>query len=383
MRAIVQKSAEGHGDDAYLELATNRPLPEHRPDEVLVRVHAVAINPCDWKMPQLCPTPGASAGSDFAGIVAAVGAEAERMGFRVGDRVATAVHGSNPGDTTTGSFAEYVCCVAAVVWRVPPDMPWATAAAIGGCGIGTAGLALFAPETMGLTFPGLDTDALQPSASAQGTSVTAAAAPKSPYVLVYGGSTASGTMAMQLLRQAGYQPVAACSPENFALAAKYGADACFDYKSAACAADIKAYTQGRLRYALDCITDTRSVAVCEAALGRGGGRYVGLEALPAEVLAGTAGLRARSVRWTWVLGISLIGRGDALPEPYRFPYRQERRDWGQRWFQGPVQRLIDGAAVRSHPIKVMPGGLEGIPEGVYRLQKGLVRGEKLVYEICV
>lgn len=385
MRAIIQKKPGGNRDDVCLELTTSRPVPQPRPDELLVRVHAVAINPCDWKMLQLCPKPGTSCGCDLAGVVAAVGLEAERMGFRVGERVATAVHGANPGDTTTGAFAEYVCCVAAVCWRVPLAMPWTTAAAIGGCGIGTAGLALFAPDTMGLKFPGFDTDDHHPWQvdSTHNTAAAAAAAQKGPYVLVYGGSTASGTMAMQLLNKAGYRPVATCSPGNFALATEYGAEACFDYKSATCVADVKAHTQGRLRYVLDCITDARSIATCEAALGRGGGRYVGLEALPADVLAGTAGVRTRSVRWTWVLAMSLIGRGEALPEPYHFSYSQERCDWGERWFHCVGQRLINDNDVRPHPVKVMPGGLEGVPDGVNLLQRGLVRGEKLVYEVCI
>lgn len=367
MRAILQEDASTGA--SALTMATSHPLPHPRADELLVRVEAVAINPCDWKMPARFPAPGSSVGSDFAGTVVAVGSEtiAAGLGFCVGDRVASAVHGANPGDPTTGSFADYVCCVAALAWKLPPAMSWSDAAAIGGCGIGTAGLALFARETMGLDF----------GIPQKPTTVSA----NSPFVLVYGGSTATGTMAIQLLKMAGFHVLTTCSATSFDLVQRYGADAAFDYRSPTCAADIKARTRGGLRYALDIISDTRSIATCEAAIGRGGGRYVGLEAVPDDVTSGKTGLRTRSVRWTWVLGVSLVGRGEALEEPYRFGFSQERRDWGAHWFK-TVQQLVDGGHLKPHPPMVMEGGLAAVPQGVRMMEQGQVKGEKLVYMIA-
>lgn len=128
------------------------------------------------------------------------------------------------------------------------------------------------------------------------------------------------------------------------------------------------------------ITDARSVATCEATIGRGGGRYVGLEALPLDVLEGK-GVRSRSVRWTWVLGITMVGRGETLEDPYRFEYSQERRDFGEYWFRTVVQDLIDRRLVKPHPPRLLGGGLAAVTEGIEMLQNGQVRGEKLVYPI--
>lgn len=178
MRAIVQ-------GDGVQELTSGRPTPQPRDDEILVRVHAVAINPCDWKMPARFPTPGASSGSDFAGVVVAIGRAYSGYDFRIGDRVAGAVHGANPGDPTTGAFADYVCSVAALTWKIPTGMTFTDAAAIGGCGIATVGLALFTPDNMGLRYE-LDQFAGKNTART--------------FVLVYGGSTATGTMAIQVLQ---------------------------------------------------------------------------------------------------------------------------------------------------------------------------------------
>ncbi len=178
MRAVIQ-------DSGVQTLRSARPTPQPRDDEVLVRVHAVAINPCDWKMPAKFPSPGASSGSDFAGVVVAMGSACSAYGFRIGDQVAGAVHGANPGDPTTGAFAEYVCSVSGLTWKLPPGMSFTDAAAIGGCGIATVGLALFTPDNMGLRFE-LDQFADKNI-------------PR-PFVLVYGGSTATGTMAVQILK---------------------------------------------------------------------------------------------------------------------------------------------------------------------------------------
>lgn len=60
------------------------------------------------------------------------------------------------------------------------------------------------------------------------------------------------------------------------------AQAVFDYSSTTVSGDIRKSTNGRLRYALDCITDKDSVACCYGALGLPGGRYACLEQSEAE-----------------------------------------------------------------------------------------------------
>jgi hypothetical protein len=60
-----------------------QPLPIYDPiTDVLVRVHAVALNPTDWKH-LAAIKPGGSVGSDFGGVVCRGGG-----GYEVGDRVA-------------------------------------------------------------------------------------------------------------------------------------------------------------------------------------------------------------------------------------------------------------------------------------------------------
>jgi NADPH:quinone reductase-like Zn-dependent oxidoreductase len=71
------------------------PIPEPKPGEVLVRVHAVGVNPPDWYMregmpnvpPEMRPALSLPAipGTDVSGVVEAVAAEVD--GLSVGDEV--------------------------------------------------------------------------------------------------------------------------------------------------------------------------------------------------------------------------------------------------------------------------------------------------------
>lgn len=180
-RAVVQ----AEGPAGKLQIVTDRPVPKPASDEVLVRVHAVAANPSDWKMTTQFPCPGAGCGMDFSGVVVATGHGLDpALGIRVGDAVAGAVHGANPFDPQAGAFAEYTCALADLLWKIPRPWDLTDAAAVGGCCVATVGLGLFADDALGLPF-GLD------QFMADG---------KAPFVLVYGGSTASGTMAIQLAK---------------------------------------------------------------------------------------------------------------------------------------------------------------------------------------
>src|SRR5262245_26742103 len=129
MKAIVQ---ERFGPPDVLRLA-DIARPEVTPSEVLVRVHAAALNPYDWHMLRGDPLiarliPGGVgltrprspvAGLDAAGRVEAIGAEVRE--FKVGDEVL----GFCPG-----AFAEYVCAAADQVVHKPAGLTFEQAAAI-------------------------------------------------------------------------------------------------------------------------------------------------------------------------------------------------------------------------------------------------------------
>ena len=102
------------------------PVPQPMVGQVLVRVHAIGVNPVETyirsgnyaRKPALPYTPG----SDAAGIVEAVGGEV--TAFKPGDRVYTA-------GTISGSYAEFTLCELSQVHPLPANVSFAQGAAIG------------------------------------------------------------------------------------------------------------------------------------------------------------------------------------------------------------------------------------------------------------
>ena len=101
------------------------PTPPPGPHQVLVRAHAVGINPVDTYLrsntdnrgPKLPYTPGA----DAAGVVEAVGSGV--TGFKAGDRIYV-------GGSVTGSYAELCLCEQAQVHPLPGNVSCAQGAAM-------------------------------------------------------------------------------------------------------------------------------------------------------------------------------------------------------------------------------------------------------------
>lgn len=152
------------------------------PFDVLIRVLAVALNPTDYRMPAYHPTPGAILGCDFVGTVVEAGPLADEC--PPGTRLCGPVHGCNPANPDNGAFAEYLIADSRVLLRVPATWSDVEAAALGGVGWATVALAM--EDCLKL--------AGRPSAPAQ----LRADGSRIP-VLVYGGATATGTMACQIL----------------------------------------------------------------------------------------------------------------------------------------------------------------------------------------
>ncbi|KAI8945067.1 chaperonin 10-like protein [Xylaria longipes] len=140
-RAIIQVDNAGTFGQVY-----DRALPVLRPGHVLIKVAAVALNPCDWKMSSAFPYKGASCGSDFAGCVVKIGENVTHLG--VGDCVAGAVHANNPINPTSGAYAQFATVDSQLLWRITNEMSWGEAATIGLCGVGPSAQSARRPGTI-------------------------------------------------------------------------------------------------------------------------------------------------------------------------------------------------------------------------------------------
>ncbi|KAK4199540.1 chaperonin 10-like protein [Triangularia verruculosa] len=347
--------AQGPGK---LVLQHDAHVPALDADMAIVRTAAVAINPADSKMLDYSAAEGAIHGYDFAGTIVALGADAPAH-LSVGDRVAGMVHGMNKLRPDVGAFGTYVGASADLLLKLPDDMSFEEGASLG-TGVATATLSLFdrlgVPATLG---------DLQRGEPKQGD-----------FVLVAGGSTASGTRAIQLLKHAGLRPIASCSPSNFALVERFGAEKAFDYRSPTAAQEIKEYTGNELAYALDCVTQADTTKLCYESIGRAGGRYVSLEPFR-ETVAQT---RALTISPSWVMVLSIFGRKVALEGEYGREAQPEDRKFGAEAFSA-VQSLLDRGKIQPHPIKVMHGGWEGVIKGVDIIRTQALSGQKLVYTV--
>jgi len=196
-----------------------------REGEMVVKNHAVAINPLEWiiqaagnvayswlKYPFIL-------GSDLAGEVVEVGEGVTR--FAVGDRVLAHAVGTDKdrNSAAEGSFQEYTVVLAHMAAPIPDTLSYEKAAVLP-LALSTAACSLFQKDHLALQYP---------SANPQPTGKT---------LLVWGGSTSVGCNAIQLAVAAGYEVVATASPRNFDYVKKLGASQVFDYHSKTVVKDI-------------------------------------------------------------------------------------------------------------------------------------------------
>ncbi|CRG92380.1 Zinc-type alcohol dehydrogenase-like protein C2E1P3,01 [Talaromyces islandicus] len=183
-------------------LPTNDELGEH---EVLIKVHSWAINPCDYMLQDrdMIKYP-VILGCDVSGTVEAVvpGSIAASQ-FQVGDRVF--------GFTANRGFQDYVVLEDKLMAKIPGDMAYSEAVVLGLCSA-TSSMLLFGKDYLHLDYPKKDVPK------------------KGKSVLIWGGSSAVGSAAIQLAKGGGYDVIATCSKKNFDYVKGLGAVQVFDYK---------------------------------------------------------------------------------------------------------------------------------------------------------
>lgn len=204
MRAIV---FDQPGDPAVLRVA-EAPDPQPAAGELLVRVHATAVNRADLlqRRGAYPPPDGASPilGLELAGEVAR-----DAGPWRAGDHVMAVVTG--------GGYAELAAVPAGMAIPVPAGMPFEAAAAIPEAFL-TAYLNLF-------TLGGLATGET---------------------VLIHAGASGVGTAAIQLARAAGARVLAtAGADEKLALCRELGAEVAINYRREPFAGPVAEATGGR------------------------------------------------------------------------------------------------------------------------------------------
>ncbi|KAG8163099.1 hypothetical protein KVR01_007577 [Diaporthe batatas] len=331
--------------NAVLELTKVPSLPD---DYVLVRTKAVALNPTDWTTLDAPGDDGTIVGCDYAGVVEDVGREAAKR-FRKGDRIAGFAHGGNDANPENGAFARYIAVKSDLQMHIPDGVSFEAASTVG-CGVGSAGYGLY--HVLNLRWPGST-----PSESKE-------------TILIYGGSTATGAVAIQLAKLSGYNVITTCSPHNFDYVKSLGADSVFDYRASNVGKNIFEATEGSINKVYDTVSTPDSAAICAAAFGPHGGTYCNLLGIECP---------RSDIESVYFLGYDMSGEAYIF-ERESYPARPDALEFGRKWYS-LAEELWAGGKWQNHRQKVGDNGLLGVIDGMEKMRQGLVSGEKLVYRV--
>ncbi|PRY41444.1 NADP-dependent oxidoreductase [Umezawaea tangerina] len=197
------------------------PVPEAGPGEVLIRVHAVGLNPPDWYAREGMPGVPAELkppihlplipGTDVSGVVAAVGADVDA--FAVGDEVLGMLR--FPTALQSDAYAEYATAPASDLARKPASVDHVQAA-----GLAMSGL------TAWQFLVELGHDHPSPFQRARHRPM---ALDSGKTVLVNGAAGGVGHLALQLAKWRGARVIAVASGSHEAFLRELGADEFIDY----------------------------------------------------------------------------------------------------------------------------------------------------------
>jgi NADPH:quinone reductase-like Zn-dependent oxidoreductase len=230
LQALIVQNQHDKTIDSLTIANIEKPTPTA--DQVLIKVHAVGLNPVDYKVVEsgvAAWTYPHSLGLDLAGEIVAIGDHV--TGWQVGDRV------SGHGDLTkNGCFAEYVTAPTYQLAKIPDKVSYETAASLL-CGALTAYTAVERKPNL--------------------TNVKT--------VLIHAGAGGVGSIAIQLAKLHGWQVFTTVSTNKIKYVQQLHPDAIIDYRKEDVSARVKELTANN---GVDLIINTVGKAEAEQDLNR-------------------------------------------------------------------------------------------------------------------
>ncbi len=327
---------DAYGKGNRLRLG-DRPAPVVGPDDVLVEIHAAALNVIDSKIRNgefkliLPYKPPFVLGADFAGIVKQVGANVTR--FAVGD----AVYGS-PRQGRIGTFAELIAVDQADVALKPVNLSMEEAASI---------------PLVGLT--------------AWQVLVERAKLKRGQKVLIHAGSGGVGTFAIQLAKHLGLHVATTAGTSNLDLVRALGADTVIDYKTQDFAELVSGYDVAL--NSLDGKTLAKSLDTLKP-----GGKLISISGPPDPAFA-----RQQGLNWGLRLVMRLLSAG------IRAKARRREISYSFLFMQASgeqlatIATLIEGGEIRPVVDRVFP--FAALNDAMAYIDTGRAKG-KVVVSIC-
>lgn len=314
--------------------AADVPAPVLREDEVLIEVHAAAVNLVDAKvrngefkliLPYRTPF---VLGHDVAGVVVQVGPRVRQ--FKVGDEVY-----ARPDDLRIGTFAEFVAVKESSVALKPNNLTMEEAASIPLVGL-TAWQAL-----------------LEKAKLQQGQKV-----------FIQAGSGGVGTFAIQLAKHLGATVATTASASNTALVKRLGADVVIDYKKDAFEEQLSGY---------DVVLNSQDGQTLDKSLGvlQPGGRLISISGPPDPRFAD-------DIKAPWLvkqvmraLSFGVRRKAQRLKVGYSFLFMKAS---GSQLRQ--ITSLIEAGAIRPVIDKVFP--FESTNDALAYVESGRAKGKVVI-----
>ncbi|KAH6629045.1 hypothetical protein C7974DRAFT_179891 [Boeremia exigua] len=197
MRAWQYDSVAG-GLEKNLKINDTATQPTISDDEILVEVHAIALNPADYKVSESAPITALGVVCipcmDFCGRVAKAGRKVDS--FQIGEWV----FGTKGGAVSNGTLGQYVSVSQNMLTSLPAGVETEDAASVGVVGI-------------------TEIQAIQPNVK------------PGDKVFINGGSGGTGVCGIQIAKALGCHVTTTCSTGNVKLCESLGADEVIDYKT--------------------------------------------------------------------------------------------------------------------------------------------------------
>ncbi|OSC97715.1 GroES-like protein [Trametes coccinea BRFM310] len=322
-----------------------RPVPKPGPGEILVKNEASGLNPVDWKIQTYgifvdkYPT---VLGIDAAGVVEAVG-EGVTI-FKTGDKVL--YEGLRTDGNDRATFQQYTLVPADLVAKLPDSLTFEQGAALP-LALTTAAVGLYNQEGGTLfTPPWVD-----------GGSSKYAGTP----IVVIGGSSVVGTLAIQLARLSGFSPIiTTASPKNTSLLQGFGATHVIDrnLSAAALREEVVKIAGGPVSTVYDAISLPETQNAAFDLLAPGGKLLLVLPSAVDEDKKKNADDR------------SIVGVLGLIQLP-------QNVDFGKVLYT-KLTTLLEAGDLKPLHVEVIPGGLGGIATGLEKLKNDQVSAAKLV-----
>ena len=198
-------------------------MPKPNSNEVVIKNHAIAINPVDWKIQDsgmFIKNWPIVIGCDVAGEITEVGSDVKHLSK--GDRVFGHTTSLVTQDSKNGAFQLYSATPAAITAKIPEGTSYSEAVVLP-LAIDTAAAGLYGSREQG--FMGLEYPTLTPTQSGK-------------TLVVYGASSSVGALAIQLAVASDVYVIAIASKHNHEFCRSLGASETLDYKDSSIVDDI-------------------------------------------------------------------------------------------------------------------------------------------------